>query len=41
MKKRTEVKKHIDMLWDRFCKRELSLDQLIEEVNKVEKIENL
>ncbi|MFW5782641.1 MAG: hypothetical protein ACOCWO_05050 [Candidatus Muiribacteriaceae bacterium] len=37
MKNRTHTKEQIDFLWDRFCKRELTLDQLIEEVNKIEK----
>lgn len=37
MKKRADVKKDIDRLWDRFCKRELTLDQLIDEVTKIEK----
>jgi len=37
MKKRQDVKKDIDNLWSKFCKRELTLDQLIDEVNKIEK----
>ena len=37
MKKRHELKKDIDNLWDRFCKRELTLDQLIDEVNRIER----
>jgi hypothetical protein len=29
------LKQHIDNLWERFCRRELSLDQFINEVNKI------
>ncbi|MGM0607167.1 MAG: hypothetical protein ACQESP_01985 [Candidatus Muiribacteriota bacterium] len=40
-KKNREKKKNIDVLWDRFCKRELTLDELIEEVNKFQSIDKL
>lgn len=35
MKNKTQIKKEVDFLWDRFCKRELTLDQLIDQVNNI------
>lgn len=34
--KKQNMKSKIDNLWNSFCKREMSLDQLIEEINKLE-----
>ncbi len=38
-KRFNELKSKVDVLWQRFCKRELTLDQLIEEVNRLERMD--